>query len=314
MSGTRPGFAFRSLVLRIWNLFGIWCFGFPTYALAVVGLGILLVGGCVTQPQRQKLPVCPGQPTVEAALRMLAARAEHAVPVRANGQGLLTYYVPSKKKTERHNLPLQMWFNPPADIYIQGSIAVDPRAVVLGSNDREFWLALRPKEMSSYYIGQWQDVQDFEGLMMSPRVVLEALGVVAEPAHEPNAALWSLQNKGAYDVLTRRDEMGHVAKRVYVYTCDYRVHKIEYFDRYGKVAAVANLGDYRPVTPEFSVPTRIAVESVAPDRQKDSLTIDLTSTRLMQFNEKQRERLFVPPDPEKFENTYRYEDGRWVRQ
>ena len=51
------------------------------------------------------------------------------------------------------------------------------KAVILGSNEEEFWLALRPKEISSYYIGRWQDVRDFEGLVMSPRVVLEAVGI-----------------------------------------------------------------------------------------------------------------------------------------
>ncbi len=272
----------------------------------------MLLGGCAPAPPQ--LRVCPGKRNAEEALQALAARAQSAVPLRANGQGILTYHVPKKKKAERHNLPLKLWFDPPSDIYIMGSVAVDPQAVVIGSNDTEFWLALRPKEMSSYYLGQWKDVQGFEGLMMSPRVVLEALGIVVEPAGQLNAARWSLENKGPYDILTRRDEAGHIVKRVYVYSCDYLVHKIEYHDRRGKLMAVATLGEYRPVTEQFRVPTRIAVESIAPDKRKDSIKISLDVPRETQISERQRQRLFVPPKPERFEHIYRYEEGHWVAE
>ncbi len=301
------------LALRTFDLFQISNFALRISPLWVIALGIVLLGGCAAQP-REKLRVCPGKPTAEAALQALAARAEHAVGMRANGQGLLTYYMPGKKRTERHNLPMQIWFNPRSDIYIQGSVAVDPKAVILGSNEQEFWLALRPKEISSYYLGQWQDVQDVQGFMMSPRMVLEALGIVLEPGGVANAALWSLENKGPYDILTRRNEAGRIVKRVQIYACDYVAHKIEYFDPRGKAVAVANLGDYKPVTDDFSVPTRIAIESLGPDKHKDSIRIELTSLKTMQFSEKQRQRIFVPPSAERFENVYHYEDGRWVAE
>ena len=282
------------------------------YKRAVVpGLCLaILLGGCVSGPQR--LDVCPGKPSAEAALRTLAVSAGNAVSLRANGQALLNYHVPDKEKAERHNLPMKMWFSPPADIYIQGSIAVDPRAVVIGSNEEQFWLALRPREISSYYIGAWENARDFDGLMMSPRVVLEALGIVAEPGDEPNAAQWTLANEGAYDVLTRRDETGQIIKRVYVYACDYVTHKIEYFDRRGNVAATAELRNYELVAEGFRMPTAIRVVSVRPDGRKDSIDIDIQSTKVMELNEQQRQFLFQPPAADKFEHVYRYEESRWV--
>jgi hypothetical protein len=299
------------LVLRVSDLFRISDFDIrASLPVVLTGVGILLAG-CAVKPER--LPVCPGKPTTAAALQTLAARARDAVPLRANGQGRLTYHVPDKERPERHNLPMQMWFNPPADVYVQGSVGVDVRAVIIGSNEQEFWLALRPKEMSSYYAGRWQDVRDFEGLMMSPRVVLEAFGIVAGPDGEPDAALWSLQNKGPYDILTRRDEAGRPVKRVYVYACDYLVRKIEYYDPAGKIVAVATLGDYKPVE-GFLVPTRIDVVATGRDGRKDTMEIELSSLKLMKFNEQQLQRLFVPPDTDKFEHIYRYEEGRWVPQ
>jgi len=270
---------------------------------------LILVGGCVSPPQ--KLQVCPGKTTAVEALRTLAARAEHAVPLRANGQAVLTYHVPNKKRTERHNLPMEMRFRPPAEIYIQGSIAVDARAVIIGSNEEEFWLALRPKEISSYYIGQWQDVGDFEGLMMSPRVILEAVGIVIEPGAELDAVSWTLENKGPYDVLTRRDETGRMVKRLHVYACDYSVRKIEYFDPRGRVAAVAQLGDYKPVD-GFQVPTRIDIVSTGPGGLKDSIVMTISSVKATQFNELQQRGFFSPPPADRYEHVYHFEEGQWV--
>jgi hypothetical protein len=288
-------------------------FGFRISALWAVGLGILLVGGCVTQPQR-KLQICPGKATVDEALQTLTARAQNAVPVWANGRAVLTYHAPDKKKPERHSLELVLRFDPPARVFLQGSVTAIPRAVILGSNEEEFWLALRPKEISSYYLGRWQDVGDFEGLVMSPRVVLEAIGMVNVPGAEPNPALWRLENKGPYDILTQRDENGRPVRRLHVYACDYTVHEIEYFDRRGKVVAVAQLGDYKPVVKGFSVPTQINVVSTRPDGRKDSVVMDIRSPSTKAFTEEQRRQIFHPPDADKFEHIYHYEDGRWVEQ
>jgi hypothetical protein len=291
------------------NLFRASCFGFRAFLLVAVALAVLL-GGCAGGPA--KLTVCPGKPSAAEALKVLTDRAASAVPLRANGQAMLTYHVPGKKKTERHNLPLELRFEPPGNIYIQGSIAVDARAVILGANDREFWLALSPKEMSAYYIGQWDEVRDFEGLMMSPRVVLEALGLVAESNGEPDAGLWSLENKGAYDILVRRDETGRPVRRVHVYSCDYAVHKIEYFDGQGRVVAVAQLGDYKDVAEGFRVPTKMRVVSTNPDGRRDTMEISLAGVRTTQFKDQQRQVLFSPPPSGKFDNIYRYQAGRWV--
>jgi hypothetical protein len=323
-NGAGPGTAFRSLVFWILDLFRIArttrgnrhppsaelsCFGFRISALWAA---VLLLGGCVTQPQKPKLQVCPGKATAAEALQTLTARAQSAVPVWASGRAVLTYHAPDKKKPERHSLTILLRFDPPARLYLQGSVTAVERAVILGSNEEEFWLALRPKEISSYYIGRWQDVRDFEGLVMSPRVVLEAVGIVNMPGAEPNPALWKLENKGPYDILTQRDESGRPVRRLHVYACDYTVHEIEYFDRRGKVVAVAQLGGYKPLEKGFSVPTRISVVSARPDGRKDSVVMDLESPKTKPFTEKQRQQIFRPPDADKYEHIYLYENGQWV--
>jgi hypothetical protein len=275
---------------------------------------VMFLAGCVA-PGRTRLTICPGKANVDEALTALAAHAQHAVPLKANGQILLKYHEPDSKKEKRHNLPTTLLFNPPWETYIQGSIAADVKAVIIGSNKESFWLALRPQEMSSLYLGQWTEARTVEGLMMSPMVVLEAFGIIVDS--EPNEGGWSLRNEGAFDILTRRNGAGRLVKRVYVYACDYLVHKIEYFDDRQKVAAVAELGQYKPVAGSFTVPTRVRVSTIGPTKQQDSIMITLTSLTSMKdkpFNEAQKRVFFNPPGRDNFKHMYALTGGRWVRQ
>jgi hypothetical protein len=319
----RGGNAFRSLVLAVWDLFGIWDLRFGIFFLWALALGILLAGSCAPQPE--PLRICPGKATVAEALQTLEMRAARAVPLRAHGQAVLTYHVPDKNRVERHNVPMQLLFAPPADIYIQGSVGVDGKAIIMGSNERDFWLALRPKEISSYYVGQWREVRDFEGLMVSPRIVLEAMGLVTEPNTVVDEKQWTLKYERPCDVVTRRDSAGRPVKRLYIYACDYSIRRIEYFDRRGKVVAVAQLRGYKPVeqgagssaaggrvTEPFDVPTRIDVVATGPEGQKDSIVMEIRSATMTRINERQRQLYLNPPPADRYEHVYHWEDGGWV--
>ncbi len=282
----------------------------------LVVLLVALVAGCATTGVPQ-LPICPGKASAEDALATLGARAAEAVPFRVSGgQCRLTYYVPDDDDPKTHNLPLQLWFQPPSEMYIQGAIAVDPKALVVGCNSKEFWLALRPKEMSAYYWGKWDEAANVEGLIVSPQIVLEAFGIIGGHEGQGNVGNWSLSNEGPYDVLTYENSSGQIAKRVYIYTCDYRVRKIEYFDREGKIAATAELDDYEPVTPDFLVPTKIHVTAVNPDGRADVAEITLSSLKEKQLSQAARDRYFQrqPDEASAYEHVYRYENGHWTAE
>jgi hypothetical protein len=275
----------------------------------------MLIAGC--QRGAERLTVCPGKATVEEALQTLAANATAAVPMRARGEAMLTYHVPDKRTAERYNLLLEVRFNPPAEIFVQGSVSTKLGAVIMGSNREQFWLALSPEEISSYYLGEWSEVRGFEGQVigMSPQVVLEAFGILAEPTGGGDSGSWTLSNKGPFDILTRRDDTGRAFKRVFVYACDYRVYKIEYLDPRGKVMAVAQLGKYEQTAEGFHVPTQMRVVTTAPDGRKDTMEIKLTGPKPTEFDARQRQKLFKPPtDVEKYDNIYRYEAGQWLLQ
>ena len=277
----------------------------------------VLAAGCTTPQTVEQLPICPGKGSAKEALAVLSARAEQAVPMRVSGgQVRLTYYVPDDEDAKRHNLPMQLWFHPPSQIYIQGSIAVDAKALIVGCNEEEFWLALRPKEMSAYYYGQWDEAANVDGLVVSPQIVLEGFGIIARHDGQGGANTWSLSSEGPFDVLTLESADGQTRKRVHIYTCDYLVRKIEYFDLEGKLAATAELDDYEAVVEGFQVPTKMIVTAIQPDGRADVANIKLASLKEKELSELARRKVFArnPQDMEPFEKVYHYENGRWTTE
>lgn len=276
---------------------------------------LVLAGGCAAPGPRQ-LPICPGKATVDEALAALSARGEQAVPFRANGSAILDYYDPDGDRQRRHRVALQLWFDPPTELYIQGSIGLDSKAVIVGSNAEEFWLALRPDEIDAYYWGRWDEAGNVEGLLINPRLVLEAFGIIVRPDTGVDSGLWSLSSEGPYDVLSLHSQTGELRQKTYVYTCDYLVHRIEYFDPYGALIAVAELEDYATVVEDFLVPRRIRVTTILPEQREDSIDVRFSFWRAMKLSEKAREVYFNrnPDDMERFSHVYRYEDGQWLTE
>jgi len=172
---------------------------------------ILILAGCDSQI-RQPMDVCPGKKSVTEALAALKSQSQNVVPLRANGQCRLEYYVEGKKKQQREKFEVKLWANPPVEIYLQGDKALVPKAIVLGSNEREFWLSISPKEISTHWWGYWSEQDLSEGLLINPRTLLESLGIGELETQQD----WSLSNEGPYDVLAKRDQ-GVIIKKTGCY-------------------------------------------------------------------------------------------------
>lgn len=274
---------------------------------------ILILSGCAPKI-RKPMQVCPGKESAAEAISILRARSQNTAPLRANGQCLLEYYVEGKKHKE--NFPVKLWLNPPAQIYLQGNVAFNARGVVMGSNEREFWLSIRPKEISSYWWGRWsKGSRPDEKLMISPETVLEALGIAAVGGDENNKENWSLFNEGAFDVLTKRDDEGRTIKKIYIYSCDYLVRRIEYFDENSKAVIVTELDKYKQVLKNFFVPTIVKITKGS-GRARDSvrLTLRPKTIKSVNFTEKQLERLYTRPEPRGFKHIYKIVDGDVIEQ
>ncbi|MHC4575670.1 MAG: hypothetical protein ACYS76_16380 [Planctomycetota bacterium] len=277
-----------------------------------VAAAVLILSGC--GPQREeRLRICAGKPDVGQALGSLRSRAERAVELEAKGQCRLRVHLGDKPKPHKENFPVRIWFSPPCQVRLQGNIAFDPRGIELGSNEDEFWLAIRPKELRRYLWGKWEEQGDLNRVEMRPDVLLESLGVVS-PGGEAEVGWWSLSQEGAYDILTRRGVEGEVDKKVYVYNCGYSVSRIEYYDGDGNVATAAELSKYKEVAAGFSVPSFIRIVTHGKNNRENSVRINLGSVRSVSFDEKKRKALFRRRMPRGFERVERVVNGEVIEQ
>ncbi len=254
--------------------------------------------GCAP-PFQKPVRICRGADSVEDALSVLEQRSRAAVSFRADGRCHLKYRAGGREHNE--SIPVKLWVNPPAEIYLQGDVAFDPKGLVLGSNKKEFWLSLKPKEISSYWWGRWDEQNCLQKLMISPRLVLEALG--AETVGDKES--WLLSKEGAFDVLTKQEGAVETEK-IYINTCDYLVRKIEYLNADGRPVVVVELDRYKQVSKDDFVPAAVKITNFAADGSEDSARLSLDTIRPANFTEKQCNRLFTRPEQAGFEHIYKF--------
>ncbi|MDD5327987.1 MAG: hypothetical protein PHY02_09285 [Phycisphaerae bacterium] len=276
---------------------------------AAFAAAILIFTGCSAR-MKKPVRVCPGKESIADSLSVLHLQLENAVQFKAAGSCLLRYYA-ADKKTEKVNFTVKLWVNPPAEIYVQGDVAFDPKGIVFGSNEGQFWLAIKLKEISSYWWGACAGQGSFEKLMINPRLVLEALGLIAMQDEQG----WSLSKEGAFDVLTKQ-QAGVKTRKIYVNNCDYLVRKIEYFDVTGRKVAVAELDKYKEISENFFVPRSVKITSPAAERAGDciSVSFNLESAKPADFTQKLRNLIFNRLKPEGFRHIYKIVNGKIIEQ
>ncbi len=279
-------------------------------SILFMAAALSMLPGCAPKIA-EPLAVCPGKISTADALSALRSNSQNTIPFRASGQCLLKYYVEGKKKPQSESLDIKLWVNPPMEIYLQGDKPLIAKAVVLGSNEREFWLAISPKEISLYCWGEWSQQNSSEGPAINPRTLLESLGIGEAQTTED----WSLSNKGEFDILTKQ-EQGTITRRMYVYSCDYRVRKIEFFGADGRVVARAELEDYREVSNGFFIPAVVKITTQGRDRREDSLSITLNpaSIKPAKITEPLRKSIFNLPPQKGFRNLRKVVNGKLVEE
>ena len=257
---------------------------------------IFIFSGCGKNIQKP-LQICPGKSNVTEALGALKSQSENIIPLFTNkGECAIEYY--DKDEMRKQHLKIRiLLIKPPSEIYMQAAAGVVEKAVVLGSNEKEFWFGVKPV-WSSYWWGLWSQQSSNTGLFIDPKAFLDALGI----AEIDTNANWTLSNDGPYDILTKTIQ-GTINKKLYIYSCDYRVRKIEYYDNQGKPLAIVKLDDYTEVSPGFFIPFSIAINSVT-NNIEETLNLDI---KLDSVNFK-----IVPPQkPEGFDHIYQVINGQW---
>lgn len=276
------------------------------WALAhAVALTFLI--GCAPKIQKP-LPICPGKNTAAEALAALQVQTENMVPIFARGTCKLLYD-PNEPK-QNFNIKILL-IKPPFELYLQADTGIISKAVEIGSNENEFWVAVRPNEIDSYWWGLWseQNSGDAKGILINPRTLLESLGI----AEIDTAAQWSLSQEDGYDILTKKIQ-GITAKKLKIYCCDYTVRTIEYFDNNGTPVAIAELNNYTQVTENFSIPASIEIYS-PPEDIENQFNVKFNLTPIREANEKQKNFAIVRNgDPQGFKHIYKVVNGQWYEQ
>ncbi|MHC4271214.1 MAG: hypothetical protein ACYST2_02735, partial [Planctomycetota bacterium] len=206
-----------------------------------------------------KLPtqVCIGKQAPALSFDALNANLPDITAVKGHGQCLLKYESGDIK--EKMNFPVKLWAQTPGRFYLQGNIALDARALIVGSNEDDFWLSIKPKEISGYWWGKWDDGNRAEDLIISPKILLEVLGIKPFERHQTQA--WTLSNDGVFDILSYVDASEKLRKKVYIYCCDYTIRKIEYFDVDEELAVVVEMGNFKNFSQDLLTPTLINIIS-----------------------------------------------------
>ncbi len=271
---------------------------------------ILIFAGCAPEIL-EPIEIVPGKESAAEALSVLKARSQNAVSLLARGRCVFEYYDPENKKLKKEKLDVNVLMQPPVEIYLQGDATLVPRAIILGSNEREFWLLMRPKEISTYWWGTWSEQESGEGLMINPRTLFEALGFLETGSQEN----WSLTNEGNFDVLTKQSR-GVVIKKMHIYKLDYLIGKIEYYDSKGRALALAELKDYKEISDGFFVPASIKIVAYNQDNEAEPLgiTLNLKTIKPKEFNERQQTVFERPQSWRGFKHILRSEGGKWIEE
>ena len=270
-------------------------------------LTIFILSGCGNKIIKP-LKVCPGKANVTESLTALQSQYENMTLLYTNNGNFSIQYYENDKIQKQHFQIRHLLIKPPSEIFLQAKTGIIDKAMVLGSNTQEFWLEVKPDPINSYWWGQWSDQDEDAGIMINPKTMLEALGIT----EIDTGANWSLSNEGAFDVLTKT-EKGVISKKLYIYCCDYRVKKIEYFDRYGKPIVLAKLDKYTEVSPGFLIPFSIKINSLSKNVE-DTFNVEIGLDTIKPATEKQANFKIVLPQTPSVDHVYQVINGDWLEQ
>jgi hypothetical protein len=269
-------------------------------------VALIFIAGCVG-PKIEKLAVCPGKASLEDSLAALNNQAGQIKPFRASGQCFATVY--ENEKRHKEAFAVKLWFNPPSELRFFGDVAFNARGLDIGCNETEFWFAAKPKELgNSFSWGKWSEQKDSSGFV--PKLLLDAFGKITIN----NPQDWSLSNQGPFDVLTEQSQ-GKIVKKIYIYCCDYRIRKIEYFNDEGKVSVVLEMKNYREIFDGSLFPSELMLTSFRNDGKEDLIRVVFGTVKVYEYSKQKRAAYFErPTDLNGFEHIYKSVDGQLIEQ
>ena len=262
---------------------------------------LFFLTGCASLVSRPT-QICPGKSNTAKAITELQARIDNITAIKAYGLCKLNFYDEKGKKL-KEAFPIRLWAEPPSRISLHANMLFNPSAIVVGSNEEEFWVCSPP--MKSYAWGQFNNDGSItlkeeispELSGFSPQFLLDATGLTKID----NPSNWSLHNADAFDVLEKHTPAGKITKRIYINCCDYTVRTIEYLSSIGNVTASIELDDYKIIAEGINVPHKIQVVQINDAGLPTSADIKLDKIQLAELSDQQQQAFFSRPKPDSFE-------------
>ena len=253
---------------------------------------VLMWSGCEVTPvieDEEPQLVVTGKNSVAEAGSVLEEHRLQMIPVDASGELFYKEYAGGKRKENLKFTGAQLRFVPERWMYFRANNLFG-EAIRLGSNDEEFWLRMKPKEVNRYWSGSWDRLENCrEQLLLSPKAMLEALGLISIDSS------WKIVNQPGVDVLVKYDGAGLPLKMIYIRTSDYLIDKIEYYGKGIFVAVEVKLSKYKQIEGKVSVPGNIMITSFDEGVVQSTMEVKFKSIKRFEPTKKDLSgRLFKP--------------------
>jgi len=259
---------------------------------------LLALSGCQgpVRPAGQGV-LSEGKITIDEAVAALDVQYQPMGPVQASSRCVLQW-LEAEDKVRRESFDAQVRFVPPDKIFFRGDKFGEIR---FGTNENEFWLRIKA-ELDTYWYGTRAQAQDCPNeLLVNPCNLVEAIGRVEVDT------TWELFHRDGWDWLTLR-EKGRPVKRVYVNCRDYRIERVEYFDRQGQVMAATELSNYTQIGEGVVMPTTIRLITLYKGLEESSAKFDLQGVRRFEPTPAQMEKLFQRPGRDGYGTVLRLDE------
>lgn len=259
---------------------------------------ILFVSGCGSPLQSR---TCPGKASLYDSITELNNKTQKICSFKVTGRCRLQFYESGKLTDE--SFDVKLWCSPPSYLYLQGDIAFNPRGIITGCNDEEFWFLIKP-HFNSYWFGSRSAGQN-NGMMINPQNLLNVL----IPEKIEDVEDWNLSQENGLDVLTSS------GRKIHIDRCDYNIRGIEYVGQNGSLVTI-ELDNYIDVSNNFSIPAIIEMTIGDPDDMANSVTfkLNIKTVRSTVISQKQRSKMFSRPRPDGFDHVYEIINGRAKEQ
>ena len=253
----------------------------------------ICISGCA--PAVKKPPVtrlCPGVKSIDELITIFNDHRQNVKAIKAGGKCIIQWY-DSEKKPRKESSDVTLRFCPPDRLYLRANI-ITGEIIRVGSNSAEFWLQMKPKEISTYQWGTWSQAKNCrDQMLLGPSRLMEALGVVYIDKS------FSLSSEDGFDILTQQQADGRPAKKIYVDNCSGMIKKIEYFDTDARLVVTLKLDDFLETQDGIVVPTKINIDYHV---LQTSAAMSLKNVKPFK---KIKDKLFVRPPPKGFKHVYK---------